>query len=122
MTIIDEIKSLISILPEQDVELAIKFVDTRQFESLKFLVDSDVIKLEKQALQYEVDTDEYFVALSNLDNCLQLQQLITRYLVDQLGIVDIFDEDDKYDLPEEDYDEEEYYDHLWYIYSLQNNL
>ena len=122
MTIIDEIKSLISILPEQDVELAIKFVDTRQFESLKFLVDSDVIKLEKQALQYEADTDEYFVALSNLDNCLQLQQLITRYLVDQLGIVDIFDEDDKYDLPEEDYDEEEYYDHLWYIYSLQNNL
>lgn len=119
MTIIDEIKSLISILPEQDVELAIKFVDTRQFESLKFLVDSDVIKLEKQALQYEVDTDEYFVALSNLDNCLQLQQLITRYLVDQLGIVDIFDEDDKYDLSDTEYDEDDYYDHMWYVYNIK---
>ena len=49
MTIVDEIKSLITILPEQDVKLALHFVDTRQFESLKDLVDSDVIKLEKQA-------------------------------------------------------------------------
>lgn len=121
MTIINEIKSLISILPEQDVELALQFVDTRQFESLKELVDSDVIKLERQALQYEIGTDEYFVALSTLDNCLQLQQLVNRYL-DQLGILNTIEEDDEYDLPEEDYDEEAYYDHLWYIYSLQNNL
>lgn len=121
MTIVDEIKSLISILPEQDITLALHFVDTRQFESLKDLVDSDVIKLEKQALQYEVDTDEYFVALSTLDNCLQLQQLVNRYL-DQLGILENFDEINEYDLPEEDYNEEDYYDHLWYIYSVQNNL
>lgn len=121
MTIVDEIKSLISILPEQDITLALHFVDTRQFESLKDLVDSDVIKLEKQALQYEIDTDEYFVALSTLDNCLQLQQLVNRYL-DQLGILENFDEINEYDLPEEDYNEEDYYDHLWYIYSLQNNL
>lgn len=122
MTIVDEIKSLISILPEQDVNLALQFVDTRQFESLKELVDSDVIKLEKQALQYDVDTNEYFVALSNLDNCLQLQQLITRYLVDQLGIVDVFDEHDKYELPDEDYDEDAYYDHLWYVYNSNTNI
>lgn len=121
MTIVDEIKSLISILPEQDVNLALKFVDTRQFESLKELVDSDVIKLEKQALQYDVDTNEYFVALSTLDNCLQLQQLVNRYL-DQLGILETFEEEDIYDLPEEDYDEDDYYDHLWYIYSSQNSL
>lgn len=121
MTIVDEIKSLITILPEQDVKLALEFVDTRQFESLKYLVDSDVIKLEKQALQYEVDTKEYFVALSTLDNCLQLQQLVNRYL-DQLGILETFEEDDIYDLPEEDYNEDEYYDHLWYIYNSQNNL
>lgn len=121
MTIIDEIKSLISLLPEQDIMLALHFVDTRQFESLNDLVESDIIKLEKQALQYEVNTNEYFVAISTLDNCLQLQQLIHRYL-DQLCIVEVFDENDQYDLPEEDYDEEAYYDHLWYIYSLQNNL
>lgn len=121
MTTVDEIKSLISILPEQDITFALHFVDARQFESLKDLVDSAVIKLEKQALQYEVDTDEYFVALSTLDNCLQLQQLVNSYL-DQLGILENFDEINEYDLPGEDYNEEDYYDHLWYIYSLQNNL
>lgn len=117
MTIIDEIKNLISVLPEQDVQLALNFIETRQFEHLKELVDSDVIKLNKSALQYEHDTPEYFVALSNLDNCLQLQQNVNKYL-DQLGIYDDCEDTDDYDLPETDYDEEEYYDHLWYLYTL----
>lgn len=117
MTIIDEIKSLISILPEQDISLALHFVDTRQFEQLKYLVDSDVIRLQKQASVYEVDSKEYFVALSNLDNCLTLQQHINYYL-DQIGMLDEVKEDDFYDLPEEDYDEDEYYNHLYYMYSI----
>jgi hypothetical protein len=117
MTIIDEIKNLISVLPENDVPLALKFIENRQFEHLKDLVDSDVIKLNKTALQYEHDTSDYFVALSNLDNCLQLQQNVNKYL-DQLGIYDEYIDVDEYDLPEDDYDEDEYYDHLWYLYML----
>lgn len=117
MTIIDEIKNLISILPEQDVQLALHFVDTRQFEHLKELVDSDVMKLQKQAMECEVNSNEYFVALSQLDNCLSLQQQVNKYL-DQLGILDDIDNDDIYNLPEDDYNEDEYYDHLWYMYSL----
>ena len=119
MMLIDEITNLISILPEQDVTIAFNFIKNRQFEKLKELVDSDVVKLQHQALNYEINTNEYYVALSNLDNCLQLQQNVNRYL-DQLGILyDDIDEDD-YDLFDNEYDEDEYYDHLWYMYNVNN--
>ena len=120
MTIIDEITNLVSILPEQDIKLALQFINTRQFEQLKYLVDSDVIKLQQQSLQYPVNTTEYFIALSTLDNCLQLQQQVNKYL-DQLGILDDYSDDDLYELSDE-YDDNEYYDHLYYMYNINKTI
>lgn len=41
------IRSLISYLPHKDIELAKRFIDTRDFESLQMLVSSSIIRTRK---------------------------------------------------------------------------
>lgn len=53
--IIDEIKTLFEYLPKKDRELAIRFLDKRDFLSLKELVDSDVYKAGKKMEKHLMD-------------------------------------------------------------------
>lgn len=44
---IDRIKALIPSLPSGDIELANKFLNNRDFESLQLLVNSAIVRVEK---------------------------------------------------------------------------
>lgn len=52
------IKELIPALPEKDVALGNKFLEERDFESLKLLVDSAIIRVKKN-LSRESPKEEY---------------------------------------------------------------
>lgn len=55
---VDRIKALIPSLPLGDVELANKFLNNRDFESLQLLVDSALIRVRK-GLSKETPKEEY---------------------------------------------------------------
>lgn len=118
MTSVNEIQNLISILPEKDIEIALQFVEQRNFEELQLLVNSDVTKFEKLVESIDPDSNEYLVAVSNLDTCIQLKNCVDEYL-SQFDVYieedDDFIIDDTYDMTEDDY-----YDHLFYIYIVNN--
>lgn len=44
---VDRMKALIPSLPERDIELANKFLNNRDFESLQLLVDSALVRVKK---------------------------------------------------------------------------
>lgn len=44
---VDRMKALIPSLPERDIELANKFLNNRDFESLQLLVNSAIVRVEK---------------------------------------------------------------------------
>lgn len=46
-TPVERIRKLISLLPEKDINLGYKFLDSRDFSSLKELVDSAILKVKK---------------------------------------------------------------------------
>lgn len=58
---IDRIKALILSLPEGDVKLAYKFLNSRDFESLQLLVDSSLVRVKK-GLSKESPKEEYLRA------------------------------------------------------------
>lgn len=63
---LNKIKQLIHNLPEEDIVYAEKFINNRDFESLKYLVDS-VLEEEMNSEQSKLDTKElmtlqYYVA------------------------------------------------------------
>lgn len=58
---IDVIKALIPSLPEGDAKLAHKFLNSRDFESLKLLVDSSLVRV-KRGLSKENPKEEYLKA------------------------------------------------------------
>jgi hypothetical protein len=117
MTSVSEIQNLISILPEKDIEIALQFVKQRNFEELQLLVDSDVTKFEKLVEAIDPDSDEYLVAVSNLDTCIQLKNCVDEYL----SQFDVYiEEDDEFTIDDSyDMSEEEYYDHLFYMYTVE---
>lgn len=55
---VDRMRVLITSLPEKDIPLGNKFLDTRDFDSLKELVDSAVYKVKK-GLRNETLKDKY---------------------------------------------------------------
>lgn len=46
-TPVQRIQSLLSFLPKKDINLGLKYVKNRDFESLQLLVNSAIIKVEK---------------------------------------------------------------------------
>lgn len=100
---VDRMRSLSSYLPDGDVSLANEFINSRDFESLRDLVESAIIKVKryrsKVALENIPIRKEYLnVDLVELNN---LKAEIDVYLA-QLDIVNINND------IEEDYDNEEY--------------
>lgn len=85
--ILNNIRSLIPYLPSKDVAYGNKFLNIRDFESLKDLVDSAIIRTKKN-LKSEQPKEEYIKV--NLEKLSSLQAEVNIYLL-QLQI------------PEEDY-------------------
>lgn len=99
---VNRMKALICSLPERDIPLGHKFLNERNFDSLKELVDSAIYKVKK-SLKSDNPKEEYLKV--NLDNLNRLKSEVDVYIV-QLEI----SEDDIYN---EDFDdceiEEEFY-------------
>lgn len=73
---IDRIKALIPSLPEGDVKLAHKFLNSRDFESLQLLVDSSLVRVKK-GLSKENPKEEYLKA--DLEEMRKLKLEIDTY-------------------------------------------
>lgn len=111
MTSILEIQNLITVLPEKDQALANSFIQSRNFESLKEIVDADTIVMEKKLRKLSEDDKEFFVISSRLDALSQLKMCVDEY-ASQFDYEENVDED--VNLFEND--ETEYLDHLYYMY------
>lgn len=73
---IDRIKALIPSLPEGDVRLAYKFLNSRDFESLQLLIDSSLVRVKK-GLNKENPKEEYLKA--DLEEMRRLKSEIDTY-------------------------------------------
>lgn len=75
---VNKMKELVSNLPAKDISLAEKFIQARDFESLKELVDSAIIKIKKsQDIQV---TEEQYDDI-NLTPLYELKSEVDSYLL-----------------------------------------
>ena len=99
---VKRMKALMCSLPERDIPLGHKFLNERNFDSLKELVDSAIYKV-KRSLKSDNPKEEYLKV--NIEDLSRLKSEVDMYIV-QWGIP----EDDMYN---EDFDdceiEEEFY-------------
>lgn len=94
-------KSLMNSLPERDTPLGHKFLNERDFESLKELIDSAIYKVEK-SLGSENPKEEYLK--TDIEKLIQLKSEVDIYIL-QIGMPeDDYNEDEEL---EEDYEVEE---------------
>ena len=101
---VERIKALMDSLPERDMPLGHKFLNERDFDSLKELVDSAIYKVKK-SLKSDNPKEEYRKV--NLEDLNMLKSEVDMYII-QLEIP----EDDMYneDLDFDDCEiEEEFY-------------
>ena len=101
---VERIKALMDSLPERDIPLGHKFLNERDFDSLKELVDSAIYKVKK-SLKSDNPKEEYRKV--NLEDLNMLKSEVDMYII-QLEIP----EDDMYneDLDFDDCEiEEEFY-------------
>lgn len=73
---VEEIKNLIPELPKKDIILGQKFLLNRDFESLQMLVNSAIIKVERN-LKKEIVEHEYLEI--NLDKLEELKVKVDEY-------------------------------------------
>ena len=83
-------------LPEKDIKLGKKFLEERNFISLKELVDSAIIRINKN-LKTSKPREEYLKV--NMDNLLELQSDVNIYLMESDPDFDLngYDEEDEFD-------------------------
>ena len=86
---VERMKALIDSLPERDIPLGHKFLNKRDFDSLKELVDSAIYKVKKN-LKSDNPREEYMKV--NLEDLNMLKSEVDMYII-QLEIP----EDDMYD-------------------------
>lgn len=97
--ILENIKDLVSSLPEKDVEIARSFIEKRDFESLKELVSSAIIKIQRN-LRGDSPREDYLSL--DLEKMTSLESEVSLYLdliwvdtgcppVDELG-KDLYEE------------------------------
>ena len=92
-TQIETIRRLIVYLPKRDIQLGYKFLNRRDFDSLKELIDSAIYKVEKN-LASENPKDEYIKL--DLDMMNELQQEVYLYAIN-LELPDNEDDYNNYD-------------------------
>ena len=101
---VERMKALMNSLPEKDIPLGYKFLNERDFDSLKELVDSAIYKVKK-SIKSDNPREEYMKV--NLEDLDVLKSEVDMYII-QLKIP----EDDMYneDLDFDDCEiEEEFY-------------
>ena len=88
---VERIKALIDSLPEKDIPLGYKFLNERDFDSLKELVDSAIYKVKK-SIKSDNPREEYMKV--NLEDLDVLKSEVDMYII-QLKIPedDMYDED-----------------------------
>lgn len=122
MTIIEEIESLITILPDKDQEIANCFLKNRKFEELKEIIDSDIYKAEKEKKQIDETSKEYVVLESNLDAMTQMKNLVDDYI----NQINFNNDTDYYDPTIEDYsnedEESDFLNNIYYMYCCNSTL
>ena len=80
MNTLERIQSLITVLPEKDIQLAEQFIKKREFESLYELVSSDIYKVRKKAKQNNIEE----IDIPNLGDLDLLKSEIVNY-IDTIG-------------------------------------
>lgn len=97
---VNEMKALIGSLPEKDIPLGYKFLDKRNFDQLKELVDSALYKVKKSQ-RSENPKEEYLKV--NLEDLSRLKSEVDIYIA-QLDIPSDDDYNDfGYEIEEEFY-------------------
>lgn len=81
-TPVERTRKLISLLPEKDINLGYKFLDSRDFSSLKELVDSAILKVKKNVTsehprpEYaKIDLEGLYILKSEVDVYLMRLEL-----------------------------------------------
>ena len=87
---LDNIKKFINYLPSKDVQIGFKFLEIRDFENLKDLVDSAIIRTKKN-LRSEFPKQEYINV--DLEYLNILKSEVDIYLF-QLNLIE-YNEDDE---------------------------
>ena len=92
---VERMKALMDSLPERDIPLGHKFLNERDFDSLKELVDSAIYKVKK-SLKSDNPKDEYMRV--NLEDLNMLKSEVDMYII-QLEIPEdgMYDEDLDFD-------------------------
>ena len=92
---VERIKALMDSLPERDIPLGHKFLNERDFDSLKELVDSAIYKVKK-SLKSDNPKEEYRKV--NLEDLNMLKSEVDMYII-QLEIPEdgMYDEDLDFD-------------------------
>ena len=99
---VERMKALMDSLPEKDIHLGYKFLNERDFDSLKELIDSAIYKVKK-SLRSDNPKEEYLKV--SLEDLSRLKSEVDMYIV-QLELP----EDDPYDdFDECEIEEEEFY-------------
>lgn len=94
---VERIKRLTQYLPKDDIALAHTFIDSRDFESLQELVDSDIVKTKRNISSSSNPKEEYLSL--DVDEMEKLKTEVDGYL-DQLQLPE---QDDEFDNYEEEY-------------------
>lgn len=82
MVTVEKIRGLVHHLPEGDDNLAVRFIDVRDFESLKELVGSAIIRTKRNVIS--INPSEKYTKV-DLDTLRELKASVDEY-VDQLDI------------------------------------
>ena len=92
---VERMKALMDSLPERDIPLGHKFLNERNFDSLKELVDSAIYKVKKN-LKSDNPREEYMKI--NLEDLNMLKSEVDMYII-QLEIPEdgMYDEDLDFD-------------------------
>lgn len=99
---VKRMKALMCSLPERDIPLGNKFLNERNFDSLKELVDSAIYKVKK-SLKSNNPKEEYLKV--NLEDLNRLKSEVDMYIVQwEIPEDDMYNEDfDDYEIEEEFY-------------------
>lgn len=98
-TPVSRIKSMIDALPKKDIPFGFKFLEKRDFDSLKELVDSAIYKINKNLLSSNPKEEYINIDLERLNT---LKSEIDSYIL-QIDIEDYDNNDDFYNFNEDLY-------------------
>lgn len=90
---VERIKALMDALPERDIPLGHKFLNSRDFDSLKELVDSAIYKV-KRSLFRSINPKEEYLKI-NLEDLNRLKSEVDTYVV-QLELSEYNSDNDEF--------------------------